>query len=221
MSELAFLPVTPERVDDLTGFCEKRGRFGNGKFAWCSCMRWRMPAGLFQASTPAERTAALVDLVSAGIPVGVLAYDGFEPIGWCSVAPRETYTALERSRMLPHIDDAPVWSVACFFVNGRFRHQGLSGLLLAAAVDMPGRKARLPSRGTRSSPGPGATPTWAHPLPSPPPGSVTSPPPDSVGGWSAWRSPGHVADRLEVSFWRRRSRPRISAVTSCPKPGSE
>jgi hypothetical protein len=195
MSELAFLPVSPERVEDLTGFCEKRSRFGNGKFAWCSCMRWRMPAGLFQASNPAGRTAALVDLVSAGIPVGVLAYDGSEPIGWCSVAPRETYTALERSRILPRIDDSPVWSVACFFVNGRFRRQGLSGCCWPQRSATSDRRARSPSRGTRSSPGPGATPTWAHPPPSPPPASATSPPPDSAGGWSAWRSPGHVADR--------------------------
>lgn len=77
MSEFAFLPVSAERVEDLTGFCEKRGRFGNGKFAWCSCMRWRMPAGQFQASTPAGRTAALVDLVGAGVPVGVLGVEGY------------------------------------------------------------------------------------------------------------------------------------------------
>lgn len=154
MSELDFLPVSPERVDDLTRFCEKRGRFGNGRFAWCSCMRWRMPAGQFQASTPAERTAALVDLVGAGVPVGVLAYDGSEPIGWCSVAPRETYEALERSRALPRIDDAPVWSVACFFVNGRFRRQGLTGQLLAAAVDYAGSQGALAAEGYPVEPGP-------------------------------------------------------------------
>jgi len=154
MSELGFHPVSPERVDDLTRFCEKRGRFGNGRFAWCSCMRWRMPAGQFQASTPAERTAALVDLVGAGVPVGVLAYDGSEPIGWCSVAPRETYEALERSRALPRIDDAPVWSVVCFFVNGRFRRQGLTGQLLAAAVDYAGSQGALAVEGYPVEPGP-------------------------------------------------------------------
>ena len=52
----------------------------------------------------------------------------------CSVAPRETYGALERFKALRRIDDAPVWSVVCFFVDPRARRQGATLGLLKAAV---------------------------------------------------------------------------------------
>jgi hypothetical protein len=34
------------------------------------------------------------ELVKAGMPIGILAYDGRDPVGWCSIAPRETYGRL-------------------------------------------------------------------------------------------------------------------------------
>jgi GNAT superfamily N-acetyltransferase len=64
-----------------------------------------------------------------------LAYTDDEPIGWCSIAPRETFGALERSRTLKRIDDKAVWSIVCFFVARPFRHSTLMAQLLAAAID--------------------------------------------------------------------------------------
>ncbi len=69
------------------------------------------------------------------MPVGILAYLQEEPVGWCSIAPRESYAALERYRALPRIDDLPVWSVVCFFVTPRLRqHKATLGLLQAAVA---------------------------------------------------------------------------------------
>jgi GNAT superfamily N-acetyltransferase len=72
--------------------------------------------------------------------VGILAYDGTKPVGWCSIAPRETYRALARSRTLARIDAAPVWAVTCFFVNGKYRRRGVATALLRAAVGFAGSK---------------------------------------------------------------------------------
>jgi GNAT superfamily N-acetyltransferase len=47
----------------------------------------------------------------------------------------ERIAALERNRTLPRIDNASVWSVVCFFVNRRFRRQGVTLGLLDAAVE--------------------------------------------------------------------------------------
>jgi GNAT superfamily N-acetyltransferase len=129
MEGLEFYPVTPERVTDLNRFSE-----AHGKFRYCSCMRWRLASAEYQRSTTEKRVAALADLVSRGVPVGVLAYLDGQPVGWCSVAPRETYQALERYRALPRIDDTPVWSVVCFFVDRKVRRQGVTLGLLNAAV---------------------------------------------------------------------------------------
>jgi GNAT superfamily N-acetyltransferase len=122
-------PVTPERLADLTRFSE-----AHGKFRYCSCMRWRLASADYKQSTKESRVAALDALVQEGTPVGVLAYLDGEPVGWVSVAPRETYPALERFKALPYIDDLPVWSVVCFFIDRHVRRQGLTLGLLRAAV---------------------------------------------------------------------------------------
>jgi hypothetical protein len=127
---LTFHPVTPERLPGLARFLGS-----HGKFRYCACMRWRMRSAAFSRSTKEERAGALQRLVHEGTPIGVLAYLDQEPVGWCSVAPRETCAALERYRALPRIDDRPVWSVVCFFVSARIRRSGATLGLLKAAVD--------------------------------------------------------------------------------------
>ena len=74
-------------------------------------------------------------MVRHDVPVGILAYADSEPVGWCSIAPRDTYAALERYRALPRIDDAPVCSVVCFYIDRRIRRQGATLGLLRAAVE--------------------------------------------------------------------------------------
>jgi GNAT superfamily N-acetyltransferase len=56
-------------------------------------------------------------------------------VGWCSVGPRKDYSALERSRVLRRLDDAPVWSIVCFFVDRSERRRGLTKGLIRAAAD--------------------------------------------------------------------------------------
>lgn len=126
---LEFHPVTRERWGDLAALFEHHGNPG-----YCWCMRWRLRSAQFSRLDSAGRRGALQALVAADTPIGVLAYAGGAPVGWCSVAPRETYAALERSTTLPRIDDLPVWSVVCFFVERRARGQGLAVQLLRAAV---------------------------------------------------------------------------------------
>jgi GNAT superfamily N-acetyltransferase len=127
---LTFHPATPARLPDLARFLQK-----HGKFRYCACMRWRMRSTEFSRSTRDGRVEALEALVREGTPVGVLAYLEQEPVGWCSVAPRDTCAALERYRALPRIDERPVWSVVCFFVSALIRRSGATRGLLKAAVE--------------------------------------------------------------------------------------
>lgn len=126
---LEYHPVTPERLADLRAFSER-----HGKFRYCSCMRWRLSSSDYSHSTKESRIAALDSLVADETPVGVLAYRAGEPVGWVSVAPRETFAALERYRALARVDARPVWSVTCFFVDRHVRRQGVTLGLLTAAV---------------------------------------------------------------------------------------
>jgi len=146
---LEFHPVTPERLPELERFSRQ-----HGKFRYCSCMRWRMTSAEYQRSTKESRVAALEGLVHQGTPVGVLAYMDGEPVGWCSIAPRETYGALERFRALPRLDDAPVWAVVCFFVDRHLRRSGVTLGLLSAAVEYARSQGAEVIEGYPVEPGP-------------------------------------------------------------------
>ena len=118
-------PVTSERWADLEALFERiRGpRGGKPVTAACWCMAWRLPSDAFKAGWGSGRTrgagnkAALHAIVDGGRIPGLLAYEDGTPVGWCSVAPREEFVALESSRTLARIDDRPVWSVVCFYID--------------------------------------------------------------------------------------------------------
>jgi len=127
--------LTPERWDDLVRLFERRGPHGGRPVTLgCWCMYWRRPAKEFDASWGADNRKALEQIVASGATPGLLAYLDGEPVGWCSVGPREGFVRLERSRTLQRPDDAPVWSIVCFYVQSERRRQGVATALLEAAV---------------------------------------------------------------------------------------
>jgi GNAT superfamily N-acetyltransferase len=146
---LEYHPVTRERLLDLARFSER-----HGKFRYCSCMRWRMTSADYSRSTKEDRVAALDARVVADIPVGVLAYRDGEPVGWVSVAPRETLGALERYKALARIDAEPVWAVTCFFLDPSVRRQGVTLGLLRAAVAYASSQGASIIEGYPVEPGP-------------------------------------------------------------------
>jgi GNAT superfamily N-acetyltransferase len=99
-------------------------------------MFWRLTRSEYEKNKGDGNKRKFKKLVSSGRPPGVLAYDGAEPVGWCAVASRADYPALARSRVLAPLDDAPVWSVTCFFIRRDYRNRGLSALLLQSAVQL-------------------------------------------------------------------------------------
>ena len=81
-----------------------------------------------------QNRLAMSEIVDSGQTPGIIAYVGGKPAGWCSLAPRETFSRLGRSRILKEVDGAPVWSVVCFFVEKKSRRKGLTIKLLRAAI---------------------------------------------------------------------------------------
>lgn len=98
-------------------------------------MWWRQTRSEFGRNRGEPNRLAFKQIVERGEVPGLLAYAGGKPVGWCSVGPRETFSALERSRTLKRVDNEPVWSVVCFFVARGYRRQGLTAQLLKAAID--------------------------------------------------------------------------------------
>lgn len=132
---MRFAALTPERWPDLEVLFGERGACGG-----CWCMAWRLPRKEFDAGKGPKNRGAFREIVERGDAPGVLAYAGVQPIGWCAIAPRQVYVALERSRVLKPLDEQPVWSVSCFFVRKDWRRTGLGTDLLIAAVDFAGKR---------------------------------------------------------------------------------
>ena len=97
-------------------------------------MWWRLPRSEFEKSHGAGNRRQMKRIVDSGIIPGLLAYRDGKPIGWCSVAPREQFGVLERSRVLKRLDDQPVWSLVCFYIHKDYRGQGVGEKLIRGAV---------------------------------------------------------------------------------------
>jgi hypothetical protein len=111
-------PLTPERWPDLVELFERRGpRAGhrNTPAFGCWCMWWRDRE--LGHGEPKKR--ALEALVRAGRATGLVAYDGADPVGWVSIAPREEYPVLLRSPQYRPRDEEEehVSSIVCFAVD--------------------------------------------------------------------------------------------------------
>ena len=148
-------PLTEARWND---FEELFGR--NGACGGCWCMSWRLPRKQFNAQKGAGNCAAMKALVEAGVMPGLLGYLDGRPVGWCSLAPREHYPALGRSRVLQPVDDQPCWSVSCLFVHRAYRNKGVATLLLRAAIDY------LKDKGVRFLEGYPVEPWVGKPIPA-------------------------------------------------------
>jgi len=127
---LEFQPVTPQRWTDFEALFGDKGACGG-----CWCMLWRLTRKEFEQQKGEGNRQAMKTIVASGEIPGLLAYSGKQPVAWCSVATRESFPALERSRVLKEIDDKPVWSISCFFIHKDYRKQGLSVRMLEAVVD--------------------------------------------------------------------------------------
>jgi len=134
--KLTVHPLTPERWPDFVRLFGERG-VGGG----CWCMGWRLPdrQQYLQQKGDSNREA-MHALVRGGCVPGLLAYDGPEPIGWCAVAPREAYPALQRSPSRKAVDGERVWSITCVYVARSHRRQRLSTKLIEAAVAYVGSR---------------------------------------------------------------------------------
>jgi GNAT superfamily N-acetyltransferase len=130
LPDLEFAPLTPERWSDFEVLFGERGAIGG-----CWCMWWRLKRTEFERLKGEGNKQAMREIVESGQVPGLLAYEGGEPVGWCSVAPREEFPVLQRSRTLKPVDGTPVWSITCFFVAKGYRGIGMNSRLLRAAVE--------------------------------------------------------------------------------------
>ena len=129
MAKLKFRALTKETWKDFENLFGERGACGG-----CWCMSWRIKKAEFEKCKGDGNKRLMKKLVNKYEEIGILAYLENKPVGWCSVAPREDFVRLNNSRVLSRVDDKPVWSIVCFFVDKNYRKMGLSAELLKGVI---------------------------------------------------------------------------------------
>ena len=134
-TDITVRAVDADRLDDLdTLFATTRTTTG------CQCMWHIVTAKECQAGSGEPNRAAFASLtVDSPDPVGLLAYRGDDPVGWCAAGPRSRYARALRSTQLKERDpaeDDTVWLVPCFYVRRDARKAGVTMSLLRGAVDL-------------------------------------------------------------------------------------
>lgn len=125
------LEVKPaDRFDDVAVILGPK----NPSSSVCWCLSHRVDAKTNRELVGPARVDYVRELTTRPVAPGVLAYDGDEVVGWAAVAPRAELP-FARSAKIPHVDDADVWSIWCIRVRPGHRGKGVSGVLLAGAVD--------------------------------------------------------------------------------------
>jgi len=135
MAAFTWLPLAPETWKDFNALFGPKGACGG-----CWCMLWRLSRQQFESGKGAGNRDAMHALVKNGTQPGLIGYLDDLPAAWCSVGPRADFSGLERSRILKPVDDRPVWSITCLFIEKKYRRQGLSGKMIRAAADFARNK---------------------------------------------------------------------------------
>lgn len=127
--------VTPETFADLARLFEAPG---GPQYCWCMAWRARkaerdVPAG---TAGKAARKAQLAARLDAGEPIGLLAYDGTDPVGWCSTGPLASFARFGGPN---DVDPQKTWAISCFYVPRVRRGEGIARALAVAALDVARR----------------------------------------------------------------------------------
>ena len=130
--------VTADRLPDVARLFES-----NGTTRGCWCQAFTVSRSEYQKGWHDGGNRARFEAAAAqpGPPIGLLAYRGEEPVGWCAVGPRERYQAAigKRARIMRNRDpgeDDRVFFVSCLFVRVGHRGSGVTSDLLRGAIDL-------------------------------------------------------------------------------------
>jgi GNAT superfamily N-acetyltransferase len=123
-------PLTIKNWNKFIQLFGEKGACGN-----CWCMAFRLKKSEFEkGKTDGNNKKAMLKTVSCKKPAGILGFIGELPVAWCAFAPREDFIRLENSRIHKRIDNQLVWSIPCFFIDKKYRRQGLSVEFLKKVV---------------------------------------------------------------------------------------
>lgn len=122
-------PLTGDNFDTLTDVAK------GTPLHWCWFQFWRLRSKDMAAAKVRQLRERLHAQALSAQPPGLVAFDGDRAVGWVRLGPRSDFERIVRSKVIPAVDDRPVWSIVCFAVSSSARGQGVARALLDGAVD--------------------------------------------------------------------------------------
>ena len=109
----------------------------NGVWGGCWCMGFQLDRHAAYGSLEEKREHKR-ELVCAGRAHAAVVFDGDRAVGWCQFGPSSEVGPLNKFKKTyyPGLKDAPDWRITCFFVDRKYRGQGVSSLALEGALAM-------------------------------------------------------------------------------------
>ena len=106
----------------------------------CRCMWFLISVKAFHEPGPVGNRAQFEALVAASeVPMGLIAYQDDQSVGWCALGPRSRYARAIKTPTYKGRDpakDESIWLTPCIFVRKKARKMGVARDLLAAAVQL-------------------------------------------------------------------------------------
>lgn len=129
---LKILPLTTQTWDAYAGLFDRH----NGVWGGCWCM-------VFHPSFPNEnsvavRRAAKKELVEKGEAHAALVFDNDSCIAWAQYGSCDELPRIRSRRAYDEGQDRtlPDWRITCFFVDKKYRREGISAIVLGGALDL-------------------------------------------------------------------------------------
>ena len=130
LNHLSIEPLSRNSWNKFVQLFGNKGACGN-----CWCMFFRLKKSDFEEGKKGDvNKSGMKKLVWANKPTGLLGFYEGQAIAWCAFAPREDFFKLEKSRVHKRIDNNLVWSIPCFFIDKKFRRQGVSTEILKCVI---------------------------------------------------------------------------------------
>src|SRR5262245_14576742 len=132
LGELTTKPLTAETWDAYADLAERHNGVWGG--CWCTYFHTMHDEKTFIA----EKNRELKErLVKEGRAHAALVFDGEVAVGWCEYGtPAELPNINHLKQYEATRDKIPDYRVTCFFVDKRYRRQGVSAAALRGALDL-------------------------------------------------------------------------------------
>ncbi len=122
--------LTPATWPDFAAMIEQH----NGVWGGCWCMAFH-PEGYEKDRNPEQRRAAKEGRVRDGCAHAALVYAADACIGWCQFGSPEELPRIKFGKAYrASASQLPAWRITCFFVDKRYRGQGVAAAALAGAL---------------------------------------------------------------------------------------